>query len=79
MKYIFLVFIFLLGCGGNQIDLSIDDIQERFNKGMNLINKKKYYRAQQHFEYVLLRGKHTEIGDDAQFYLSEAYFLNKEY
>ncbi len=79
LKYIYFIFLIFFGCATNQIDLSIDDIQERFNKGMNLINKKKYYRAQQHFEYVLLRGKHTEIGDDAQFYLAESYFLNKEY
>ena len=79
LKYFYLILIIFFGCSTNQIDLSIDDIQDRFDKGMNLIDKKKYFRAQQHFQYVLLRGKHTEIGDDAQFYLAEAYFFNKEY
>jgi len=79
LKFFYLILIIFFGCSTNQIDLSVDDIQDRFDKGMNLIDKKKYFRAQQHFQYVLLRGKHTEIGDDAQFYLAEAYFFNKEY
>lgn len=68
-----------LGCAKDEIDLSKDDIKERYDKAMELLERRKYYRAQEHFQYVLLRGRHTELGDDAQFHLAEAYFLNKEY
>ena len=76
---IIVLIISLLGCAKQDIDLSIDDINERYNKGLELLKKRKYYRSQEHFQYVLLRGRHTDIGDDAQFHLAEAYYLNKEY
>ena len=68
-----------ISCAKEEIDLSKDDIQERYDKGMELLERRKYYRSQEHFQYVLLRSRHTDIGDDAQFHLAEAYFLNKEY
>tara|TARA_Y100000588_G_scaffold391788_2_gene501481 strand:+ start:94 stop:882 length:789 start_codon:yes stop_codon:yes gene_type:complete len=68
-----------IGCAKEEIDLSKDDIQERYDKGMELLERRKYYRAQEHFQYVLLRSRHTDIGDDSQFHLAESYFLNKEY
>ena len=79
-RYIYPLFVVLLAsCAKDEIDLSKDDIDERYEKAMGLLEKRKYYRAQEHFQYVLLRGKHTDIGDDAQFHLGEAYFLNEEY
>ena len=79
-KYIYPLFLVLLAsCAKDEIDLSKDDVDERYEKAMGLLEKRKYYRAQEHFQYVLLRGKHTDIGDDAQFHLGEAYFLNEEY
>lgn len=77
--YFILSLSIFLGCSRSQVDLAVDDIEERFEKGKMYLEKKKYYRAQQEFEYVLLRGKHTELGDEAQFYLAESYYLNKEY
>lgn len=71
--------LFILSCSQPKVDLTVDDLQDRFNNGSKYLKKKKYYKAQQEFEYVLLRGKHTELGDDAQFYLAESYFLNEEY
>lgn len=68
-----------LACSRSKVDLTADNLETHFDRGMKHMEKEKYYRAQQEFEYVLLRGKHTESGDDAQFYLAEAYFLNKEY
>jgi len=76
---VFFVLLFIFGCSRLKNDLSVDDLQERYDRGIEFLEKKKYYRSQQEFENVLLRGSHTELGDDAQFYLAEAYFLNKEY
>lgn len=69
----------VLACSSSKVDLVVDDFQDRFDRGMKYLEKKKYFRAQEEFEYVLLRGRHTELGDDAQYYLAEAYFLNEEY
>ena len=74
-----LIGLSFISCAKEEIDLSKDDIQERYDKGMELLERRKFYRAQEQFQYVLLRGRHTDIGDDAQFHLAEAYYLNKEY
>ncbi|MEE9166067.1 MAG: outer membrane protein assembly factor BamD [Candidatus Neomarinimicrobiota bacterium] len=73
------ILAFALACSKAKVDPTGDDLQIRFDHGTTYLEKKKYYRAQQEFEHVLLMGRHTELGDDAQFYLAEAYFLNGEY
>ncbi|HIA22966.1 MAG TPA: outer membrane protein assembly factor BamD [Candidatus Marinimicrobia bacterium] len=55
------------------------DLQKQFDRAMNYLEKKRYMRAQEEFNSVAIRGLHTDLGDDAQFYLGESYFLNKEY
>ena len=65
-------------CAGTKSDTEIT-IAERFTQGMEFLEKEKYVRAQDEFSSVLIRGSGSEFGDDAQFYMGEAYFLNKEY
>jgi outer membrane protein assembly factor BamD len=72
------IIIGLCGCAGSK-PKEEPDLQERFDRGMEFLEKKKYLRAQEEFNYVVLSGSHTELGDDALFYLGEAYFRNKEY
>ena len=55
------------------------DLQKQFDRAMNYLEKKRYMRAQEEFNSVAIRGLHTDLGDDAQFFLGESYFLNKEY
>ena len=54
-------------------------LEERYKRGQEYLANKKYYNAQQEFQIIVLSGSHTEWGDDAQFYLAESYFKNKEY
>ena len=54
-------------------------LEERYKRGHEFLENKKYYNAQQEFQIIVLSGSHTELGDDAQFYLAESYFKNKEY
>ncbi len=37
-----------ISCAKEEIDLSKDDIQERYDKGMELLERRKYYRSQEH-------------------------------
>jgi outer membrane protein assembly factor BamD len=57
----------------------VGDIDVQFEKARIFLDKKKYLRAQEEFNNLVIRGTHTELGDDSQFYLAESYFLNKEY
>ena len=79
--YLLLILISLgifVSCAGNK---PMDQIsfEERYKRGQEFLENKKYYNAQQEFQIVVLSGSHTEWGDDAQFYLAESYFKNKEY
>jgi len=76
---ILLTIIFLFtACSSSKPQEDID-LQVLFNKAMTSLEKKRYLRAQEEFNNVAIQGLHTDLGDDAQFYLGESYFLNKEY
>ena len=68
----------IVGCAGNK-PIEKLPLEERYKRGQEFLENKKYYNAQQEFQIVVLSGSHTEWGDDAQFYLAESYFKNKEY
>ncbi len=69
---------YVTGCAGKK---PIDKltIEERYKRGHEMLEKSKYYNAQQEFQIIVFTGSHTELGDDAQFYLAESYFKNEEY
>lgn len=66
-------------CAGSRADGKGEDVGSHFDRGMEFYEKGKYVRAKEIFENVLIRGRHTDLGDDAQFYLAQSYFRNKEY
>ena len=70
--------IFFLSCSGTKPNQDIS-IQDKFKIGMDNLTNEKYLKAQLDFKYVVMRGTGTELGDDAQYYLGEAFFRNEEY
>ena len=81
-KYcVYLIFITLSifwGCASFQSQQE-ENIEVQFERAKDFLDKKKYLRAQEGFNNLVIRGTHTDLGDDAQFYLAESYYLNKEY
>ena len=69
---------FIVSCAGNK-PMEQMSLEERYKRGQEFLEDKKYYKAQQEFQIIVLSGSHTEWGDDAQYYLAESYFKNKEY
>jgi len=80
IKYILLLTITMAfwNCSGSKPEQAYD-YEDHLSKGKAFIEKKKYLRAQEELSQLVVRSMHTDIGDDALFYLGEAYFLNKEY
>jgi len=79
MKFIISVSILLLiGCASS-VDPSELTLREKFEIGMENLENEKYLQAQVDFKQVVIRGTGTELGDDAQYYLAEAYYRNEEY
>lgn len=71
-----IICIIISGCAGNKNNRDID-YEAEFEKGKIAFDKKKYVRAQDHFNKVVISASHTDIGDDAMFYLGESYFLSE--
>ena len=75
---LFISIVIIASCAGNKPAEQLS-FEERYKRGQEFLENKKYYNAQQEFQIIVLSGSHTELGDDAQFYLAESYFKNKEY
>ena len=75
---IFTFFLFLISCAGTKNN-SEETIKDTFNMGIENLENEKYLQAQSDFKNVLIRGTGTDLGDDAQYYLGEAFYRNKEY
>ncbi|MFL3009206.1 MAG: outer membrane protein assembly factor BamD [Candidatus Neomarinimicrobiota bacterium] len=65
-------------CAGTKTGTEFS-IKEKFEMGMENLEKEKYLQAQLDFNNVLIRGTGSDYGDDAQFYLGESYYRNEEY
>ena len=72
-----LVLFIIVSCAGSKSEGV--SLQDRFNSGMGNLEKEKFLQAQSDFKYVVMRGTGSDLGDDAQYYLGEAFFRNKEY
>jgi len=78
MGKIMILILFSMRCASFKSN-ELVDIDVQFEKAKILLDKKKYLRAQEEFNDLVIRGTHSDLGDDSQFYLAESYFLNKEY
>jgi len=78
-RYFIILFTFLIITSCSSTKPEEVDLQKQFDRATNYLEKKRYMRAQEEFNSVAIRGLHTDLGDDAQFFLGESYFLNKEY
>ena len=72
-----LIFIFF-GCSSTFPDESLS-LADHLKLGMDYLDEEEFVKAQDEFKFVLSRGTGTDYGDDAQFFLAESYFLNKQY
>jgi outer membrane protein assembly factor BamD len=79
-RLILVLSIFLLSaCGmSNPFDDNIP-YKTRFDDGLSFFEEAKYVKASQQFNIIVERASHTDLGDDALFFLAESYFLNKDY
>ena len=71
--------IILFSCGiSNPFDDNIP-YKTRFDDGLAFFEEGKHVKASQQFNIIVERASHTDLGDDALFFLAESYFLNEDY
>jgi outer membrane protein assembly factor BamD len=76
---LFCISILLFSCGiSNPFDDNIA-YKTRFDDGLAFFEEENYVKASQQFSIIVDRASHTDLGDDALFFLAESYFLNKDY
>ncbi len=71
--------ITLLSCRSQDLIRPGDTLEVAFEKAMNQFELENYGDAARAFETVISIGRGTDIGQDAQFYLAETYFLDRRY
>ena len=77
--FLICISIFLSSCGiSNPFDDNIP-YKTRFDNGLAFFEEEKFVKASQQFNIIVERASHTDLGDDALFFLAESYFLNKDY
>lgn len=69
---------FLVGCS-KKADSVRMAAEEYFKRGEEAFQKKRYDKAIDNFNMVLLNSPGGELADDAQYYLGDCYFEKKEY
>ena len=69
---------FLITACSNKSSIRDIDYDLEFEKGKTALSKKKFVRAQEHFNTVVIGASHTELGDDALFFLGESHFYAKK-
>ena len=69
----------LMGCGGSGSATADLTTEERFKRGMEALEDENYEKAKEFFEVILLQDPASELADDAQFYLAEAFYQSEEY
>ena len=75
----FFIILFIISCGlSNPFDDNIP-YKTRFEDGLAFFEGEKYIKASQQFNIIVERASHTDLGDDALFFLAESYFLSEEY
>ncbi|MEC7822384.1 MAG: outer membrane protein assembly factor BamD [Candidatus Neomarinimicrobiota bacterium] len=76
--FLILILFYLVSCSSNPFD---DDIpyKQRFDDGLAFFEEEKYGRAAQQFNIIVQRASHTDLGDDALFFLAESYYLDNDY
>ena len=77
--FLFVLSFLFIGCGfTNPFDDNIP-YKTRFDDGLAFFEEDKYVKASQQFNIIVERASHTDLGDDALFFLAESYFLNEDY
>lgn len=65
--------------GAEEAAVKATPTEQRFREAMEKFNDEDYEAARKLFEAIVLQDPASEQADDAQYYLAESYFLEKDY
>ena len=78
-----LLFIILFSCAPKKAQIDFADLQKeldkKFTHGKKMFDKRKYARAKDDFDYIILNDRGSEMGIEARYYQAESLFKLKQY
>ena len=80
IKIITVIFFIIIisNCSSNNVS-SQHKIQVNYDQGIDFYNNKKYSKAKESFQYVILNSSGSRLALESEFYLSESLYYLKEY
>lgn len=76
---ILLASLFMVSCASKNTIRPGDSLEDAFEKSMALYDNERYGDAAGAFETVLTIGRGTNIAQEAQYYLAESYYNDRQY
>lgn len=74
-----LTFLVFQGCAGSKPQYDVNNIAGEYEKGLELMEKKNWLRAEETFTFIVYNDPAGEYADDAQFQLAETHYFREEY
>jgi len=71
--------LILAACGGNKNATQFMTSKEHFAYAMKYFKKKNYTKAQEEFSLITYKYSGSDVADDAQYYVAECNYLQKDY
>ncbi|MCF7796317.1 MAG: outer membrane protein assembly factor BamD [Lentisphaeria bacterium] len=69
----------LHGCAGSKPQFDVNNIEQEYANGLELMEKKNWLRAEETFTFIVYNDPVGEYADDAQFQLAETHYYREEY
>ncbi|MCF7800429.1 MAG: outer membrane protein assembly factor BamD [Candidatus Marinimicrobia bacterium] len=67
------------GCAGSKPQFDVNNIEQEYEKGLELMEKKNWLRAEETFTFIVYNDPVGVYADDAQFQLAETHYFREEY
>ncbi len=77
--YLLIAVFLIIGCRNKDLVRPGEPLNVAFDKSMALFEKEKYGDAAYGFDQVTRLGRGSNFAEEAQFFLAESYYLNKQY
>jgi len=79
LVFFFMVSFVMVGCRKESVNLREMTPEQQFEYAKRLFDKKDYYKARMQLTIIVLNNPGHQIIENAQYYLAESHYFQKEY
>ena len=77
-KIRYILFLLLFACTSTKLSFE-DQLNQKFEKGVELFDKQKYSRAKDELEFIITNNPGSKMALTSQYLLGESYYMLKEF